>query len=95
MYKTIYSKDGEISIEVTTHTDTFMSYDGMLNNCIAGYSYRYIFNNYSIFIPNVEKHFLEYLQPTKNELILYQLQANMNEQETEAFEKVFTKILKG
>ena len=95
MYKTIYSKDGDISVEVTTHIDTFMSYDGMQSTCIAGYSYRYICNNYSVFIPNVERYFLEYLQPTRNELILYQLQANMNEQETKDFEKVFAKILKG
>ena len=48
---------------------------------------------YTIF--NANKYFLDMMRPTRNELILYQLQANMNEQETEYFEKVFAKILKG
>ena len=50
---------------------------------------------YKFTIFNANKYFLDMMHPTRNELVLYQLQANMNEQDTKDFEKVFAKILKG
>ena len=48
---------------------------------------------YTIF--NADKYFLDMKRPTRNELILYQLQTEMSEDKTKNFEKVFAKILKG
>lgn len=48
---------------------------------------------YTIF--NANKYFSDMKRPTRNELILYQLQTDMSEDKTKNFEKVFAKILKG
>ena len=48
---------------------------------------------YTIF--NANKYFLDMMSPTRNELILYQLQTDMTEDKTKNFERIFSKILKG
>ena len=48
---------------------------------------------YTIF--NANKYFSDMKRPTRNELILYQLQTDMSEDKTKNFDKVFAKILKG
>ena len=48
---------------------------------------------YTIF--NADKYFLDMKRPTRNELILYQLQTCMTEDKTKNFERIFAKILKG
>ena len=50
---------------------------------------------YKFTIFNANKYFLDMKRPTRNELILYQLQTDMSEDKTKNFEKVFAKILKG
>lgn len=48
---------------------------------------------YTVF--NANKYFSDMKRPTRNELILYQLQTDMSEDKTKNFDKVFAKILKG
>ena len=50
---------------------------------------------YKCRIFNANRYFSDMKRPTRNELILYQLQTDMNEQETEDFERIFAKTLKG
>ena len=48
---------------------------------------------YTIF--NANKYFSDMKIPTRNELILYQLQTDMSEDKTKNFERIFAKTLKG
>ena len=48
---------------------------------------------YTVF--NANKYFSDMKRPTRNELILYQLQTDMSEDKTKNFERIFAKILKG
>lgn len=48
---------------------------------------------YTVF--NANKYFSDMKRPTRNELILYQLQTDMSKDKTKNFDKVFAKILKG
>lgn len=50
---------------------------------------------YYMYMVNVERHFLNPKRPTKNELILYQLSGNVEEEDIDKFERIFSKILKG
>ena len=48
-----------------------------------------------MYIVEAEKHFANPKNPTKNELILYQLCVNVDKEDTDKFERIFAKILKG
>lgn len=48
---------------------------------------------YTVF--NANKYFSDMKIPTRNELILYQLQTDMSEDKTKNFERIFAKTLKG
>ena len=50
---------------------------------------------YKFTVFNADKYFLDMKRPTRNELIIYQLQTDMSEDKTKNFERIFAKILKG
>ena len=58
------------------------------------YTFPFIINYY-MYIVEAEKHFANPKNPTKNELILYQLCGNVDKEDTDKFERIFAKILKG
>ncbi|UNY40435.1 hypothetical protein KLEP7_gp168 [Pseudaeromonas phage vB_PpeM_ KLEP7] len=62
--------------------------------CYALYTFPFTLKCY-MYIEDVERHFLNPKRPTKNELILYQLSGNVEEEDRDKFERIFSKILKG
>ena len=67
------------------------------NNPIAYFYIKGILGDklYKHTIFNANKYFLDMKRPTRNELILYQLQTDMSEDKTKNFERIFAKTLKG